>query len=129
SRSKETVSSPSRTPQQSLAKTILQMRAVLRRHDELELLDHHLDEPEHRTLPGAEILHQLRHVGPVAHGGAVGEAAALGDHREIGAGARRGRAVVAWAGVARLVAGLAELLVVEHADREIVGLLRRYGRE
>ena len=103
------------------------MRAILRRHDELELLDHYLHEPEHRALPGAQVFDELSHVGLVAHRARVGDAAALRDHGEIGAGARIGGAIVARAGVTCLVAGLAELLVVEDADRKIVGLLRGHG--
>ena len=54
--------------QQRLTKTILQMRAVLRRHHELELLDHHLDQAEDRALPGPRRLHELGHLARVAHG-------------------------------------------------------------
>ena len=75
------------------------------------------------------VLHELGHLARLAHRADIGDAAALGDHRQVGAGARLGRAVVARAGVRGLIAGLAELLVVEHEDREIVGLLRRHGGE
>ena len=116
-------------PQQCLTKAVFQMRAILRRHDEFEFLDHHLDEAEHRALPGSSRRHEFGHLARFPDSADIGDAAALGDQGEIGAGARVGRAIVARAGVAGLVPGLTELLVVEHADRQIIGLLRGHGGE
>ena len=78
---------------------------------------------------GPRILDELGHLARLANSSDIGDAAALGDHCQVGAGAELGRAVVARAGVRGLVAGLAELLVVEHDDGEIVGLLGRHGGE
>ena len=51
-------------PQQCLTEPVLEMRAVLRRHHELELLDHHLDQAEDRALPAARRRHEFRHIDP-----------------------------------------------------------------
>ncbi len=56
------------------------------------------------------------HVGDL---GDVADARAISDHLEPGAEA----------GVTRLHAGLAEMAVVEHRDREIAGLLGRDGQQ
>src|SRR5215471_20452695 len=71
----------SRMAKQRLPEPHLQMRAVLRWHDELELFDHDLDDAEHRALAAAQILDQLSDVALVAHGAGIGDAAALGDQR------------------------------------------------
>jgi hypothetical protein len=66
-------------PQQCLTKAVFQMRAILRRHDEFQFLDHHLDDPEHRTFLGARVLDELGDLACLAHDPGIGDAAAFGD--------------------------------------------------
>src|SRR4029079_18223904 len=101
--------SPSWPPEQSLAKAVLEMGAILRRHDEAKRLDHHLGDTKDRALLGAQVLHKLGDFVLAAYGAGIGNAAAFGNHAEIGAGARLRGTIVARAGVRGLVAGLAEL--------------------
>ncbi len=58
-----------------------------KRSYEGEFFDHYFDDLEHRALPGAGVLDQLGHFARLAHGCDIGDAAALGDQVEIGAGA------------------------------------------